>query len=55
MKKLAVPAILVIAFVLRPVVAQIGPILGILKSGLGVTDTELALVTSIPVLCFGFG
>jgi CP family cyanate transporter-like MFS transporter len=55
LKKLTIPAILVIAFVLRPVVAQIGPILGLLQTGLSITDTELALLTAIPVLCFGFG
>lgn len=48
-------AVLAIAFVLRPAVAQIGPILSNIQSGLGVSNTELAVLTAVPVLCFGFG
>ncbi len=48
-------AILVIAVILRPPVAQIGPILDLIQSKLSLTDTETALLAAIPVLCFGFG
>lgn len=52
---LALLTVLSIAFVLRPAVAQIGPILSQIQDGLGVTNTELATLTAVPVLCFGFG
>lgn len=48
-------AILVIAVILRPPVAQIGPILDLIQSKLSLTDTQTALLAAIPVLCFGFG
>lgn len=50
-----VVAILVIAVILRPPVAQIGPILDLIQSELSLTDTETAIMAAIPVLCFGFG
>lgn len=52
---LVLAAVLVIAFVLRPAVAQIGPILSQIQVGLSVSNTELAVLTALPVLCFGFG
>lgn len=52
---LIIIAVMLIAFVLRPPVAQIGPILSVIQIGLGATSTEMALLTAIPVLCFGFG
>lgn len=59
MKKLTsawvVLAILVIAVVLRPSVAQIGPILDLIQEKLGISDTQTALLAAIPVLCFGVG
>ena len=48
-------AVLAIAFVLRPAVAQIGPILSQIQAGLAVSNTEIAVLTAVPVLCFGFG
>ena len=48
-------AILVIAVILRPPVAQIGPILDLIQTKLSLTDTETAFLAAIPVLCFGFG
>ena len=53
--KLAMVAILVIAFVLRPAVAQMGPILQIIQTGLSIDSSQVALLTAVPVLCFGFG
>jgi CP family cyanate transporter-like MFS transporter len=47
--------ILLIAVVLRPPVAQIGPILDQIQKQLGIGDSETALLAAIPVLCFGFG
>ena len=48
-------AILVIAVILRPPVAQIGPILDLIQAKLSLSDTETALLAAIPVMCFGFG
>jgi CP family cyanate transporter-like MFS transporter len=48
-------AILFIAVILRPPVAQIGPILDLIQVKLSLSDTETALLAAIPVLCFGFG
>ena len=48
-------AILAIAFVLRPAVAQMGPVLDLIQQKLAISDTETALLAAIPVLCFGFG
>jgi CP family cyanate transporter-like MFS transporter len=52
---LALVTVLAIAFVLRPAVAQIGPILSQIQDGLAVSNTEMAILTAVPVLCFGFG
>jgi len=48
-------AILAIAFVLRPAVAQMGPVLDLIQQKLAMSDTETALLAAVPVLCFGFG
>lgn len=48
-------AIMAIAFVLRPAVAQMGPVLDLIQQRLAISDTETALLAAIPVLCFGFG
>lgn len=51
----ALVAILLISAVLRPPVAQMGPILSIIQQQLGITGDQTAFLASIPVLCFGFG
>ena len=48
-------AIFVTALVLRPPVAQIGPILEVIQNALGLDSSQTAVLTAIPVLCFGFG
>lgn len=48
-------AILAISLVLRPPVAQIGPILDLIRQGLGIDDSQTAILAAAPVLCFGFG
>lgn len=48
-------AVLLIAVVLRPPVAQIGPILDLIESSLGLSGSQTALLAAVPVLCFGFG
>ena len=48
-------AILIVSIVLRPSVAQIGPILDQIQESLGLNDSQTALLAAIPVLCFGFG
>lgn len=48
-------AILAIAFVLRPAVAQMGPVLDLIQQKLTLSNTDTALLAAIPVLCFGFG
>lgn len=52
---IALVAILLVAVVLRPPVAQMGPILELIQKSLNLTATEIALLASTPVLCFGFG
>ena len=48
-------AIFLTALVLRPPVAQIGPILSVIQEALGLDSSQAAILTAIPVLCFGFG
>lgn len=52
---LIVITILVISVVLRPPVAQIGPILDEITHGLGLSVAETAILAAVPVLCFGLG
>ena len=52
---LIVLAILVISIVLRPPVAQIGPVLDQISEALSLGVSETAVLAAIPVLCFGFG
>ena len=48
-------AIFVTALIIRPPVAQIGPILDVIKNSLGLDSSQAAILAAIPVLCFGFG
>lgn len=48
-------AIFVTALIIRPPVAQIGPILEVIKSSLSLDNSQAAVLAAIPVLCFGFG
>jgi CP family cyanate transporter-like MFS transporter len=48
-----VVGILLVAVNLRPAVAGIAPVLPDLRDRLGLSATAVALLTSIPVLCFG--
>lgn len=47
--------IFVTALILRPPVAQVGPILEVIQSSLGLDSSQSAILAAIPVLCFGFG
>lgn len=47
--------VLAISFVLRPPVAQIGPIIQQIQNGLAISDSQTAILAALPVLCFGFG
>lgn len=47
--------VLAIATVLRPSVVVIGPILPPLQDDLGLGSTAAALLTTLPVVCFGLG
>ena len=47
--------IVLVAVVIRPPIAQIGPILDLLQSSLKISNSETAVLAAIPVLCFGFG
>jgi CP family cyanate transporter-like MFS transporter len=49
---LVVLGIVVLAFNLRPSAVSIGPILGEVSDGLGMTTTETGVLTSLPVLAF---
>jgi CP family cyanate transporter-like MFS transporter len=46
-------AIVLLAFNLRPAVASVGPVLPELRAGLGLSGTQAALLTMLPVLFFG--
>lgn len=48
-------AIAVIAMVLRPPVASLGPLLEEIKSTLGVGSALISLLAAAPVFCFGLG
>ena len=45
-------AIVVLAFNLRPAAVSIGPVLGDVSDGLGMSPTESGVLTSLPVLAF---
>lgn len=47
--------VLAVATVLRPSVVVIGPVLPPLQDDLGLGSTGAALLTTLPVLCFGLG
>ena len=44
--------IVVLAFNLRPAAVSVGPVLGDVRDGLGMSATETGLLTSLPVLAF---
>jgi CP family cyanate transporter-like MFS transporter len=48
-------AIFVTALIIRPPVAQIGPVLEVIQKSLGLDNSQSAILAAIPVLCFGFG
>jgi MFS transporter, CP family, cyanate transporter len=49
---LVVLGIVVLAFNLRPAAVSVGPVLGEISDGLGMTTTETGVLTSLPVLAF---
>ena len=51
-RALVLVGIVVLAFNLRPAAVSIGPLLDEVSDGLGMSGTETALLTSLPVLCF---
>ena len=50
---LAVAAIFFVSLNLRPSVTSIGPLLNTITNDLGITNTQVSLLTSIPVFCMG--
>ena len=52
---LALIGILLASLTLRPSVAAIGPLVPEMQRALGLSATEIGLLTAIPVLCFGIG
>ena len=46
-------AIVLVAVNLRPAVAGVGPVLPELRTGLSLSGTAVAVLTTLPVLCFG--
>jgi CP family cyanate transporter-like MFS transporter len=46
-------ALILLAVNLRPALAGVGPVIGLIGKTYGLSGTELALLTTIPVLCFG--
>ena len=49
---LVVLGIVVLAFNLRPAAVSVGPVLGEISAGLGMTTTQTGILTSLPVLAF---
>lgn len=52
---MALASVVFISMLLRPPLAAIGPLLLEIKQTYGLTQTQLGLLTSAPVLCFGLG
>jgi MFS transporter, CP family, cyanate transporter len=50
---LIIVAIFLISINLRPAVTSVGPILSTISDALGVSSTQMSLLTSIPVFCMG--
>jgi CP family cyanate transporter-like MFS transporter len=44
-----------VAFVLRPLVTSLGPVLPEIRADFGLSATAASLLSTLPVLCFGFG
>ena len=51
----ALSTVFFLTLLLRPPLAAIGPLLPQIQSTMGLNAAQLGLLTSIPVLCFGFG
>jgi CP family cyanate transporter-like MFS transporter len=51
-RALIVTGIVVLAFNLRPAAVSVGPILGEIRDGLGMSGAEAGVLTSLPVLAF---
>jgi len=51
-RALVVLGIVVLAFNLRPAAVSVGPVLGEISDGLGMSATQTGLLTSLPVLAF---
>ncbi|MCA1984128.1 CynX/NimT family MFS transporter [Nocardioides nematodiphilus] len=51
-RALVLIGIVVLAFNLRPAAVSVGPLLDEITDGLGMSGTQAALLTSLPVLCF---
>ena len=49
---LVILGIVVLAFNLRPAAVSVGPVLGEVSDGLGMTTVETGVLTSLPVLAF---
>ena len=49
---LVLVAIVALAFNLRPAAVSVGPVLGDIRTGLGLTGAESGLLTSLPVIAF---
>ncbi len=50
---LLAPAVVLVAINLRPAVAGVGPVLPELRAGLALPGAAVAVLTTLPVLCFG--
>ena len=46
-------AIFLIALNLRPAVTSIGPLLDTIRNDLNLTNSEVSLLTAVPVICMG--
>jgi MFS transporter, CP family, cyanate transporter len=47
--------VVAVAVVLRPPIASVGPVLDDVQLDVGLSESEVSLLTALPVLCFGAG
>ncbi len=51
-KILLITAVILVAFNLRPAITSVGPIIGLLRDSLGLTNMSIGILTSLPLFAF---
>ncbi|QDI93145.1 MFS transporter [Salicibibacter halophilus] len=49
---IAIVAIVFVAFNLRPAITSVGPLVGIIRDDLGITNSQAGFITTVPLLAF---